>query len=107
MLQKSIIIPFRRAVDSTIEVVQPYLALPASSAPFDPESISARRRYLSRRRKLVTNLLRWRKYAGERYGVGQLIVRIVNEVIQPVAETGWEVGGGEIFQKVSIFYPLL
>ena len=104
MLQKSIIVPFRAAVDQTIDGLRPYLDLPASNAPFDPEAISARRRYLSRRRKLVSNLLRWRRCTGEKFGIGQLITRVITESMRPVAESGWDVGGSEIWQKVCFVY---
>ena len=52
--------------------------------------------------KLVRNLLRWRRYTGELFGVGELTLRVVKECMRPVAEAGggWEVGGGEVVEKV-------
>ena len=68
---------------------------------FNPEAIPGRRRFLSRRVKLLRNVLRWRKYAGELFGLGLLIRRLVEGCILGVAEGGWDVGGQEILQIVS------
>ena len=81
------------------ETLAPYMSLNKPS--FDPEAIPARRRYLWRCYKLLSNMIRWRKYAGERYGLGMLITSLVTKTILPVAESGWEVGGEECLRKVS------
>ena len=105
MLLKSVITTFRTAVDSLLSTVSPFLN-PSSShthPPFTPDSAPARRRFLIRRLKLVRNLLRWRRYTGELFGVGEMIMRVVQECMRPVAVAGggWEVGGGEVLEKVG------
>lgn len=92
---------FEKAVLTTETSITDYSSGHQSRAGFDPASIPARRRFLNRRMKLLSNLLRWRKYMGERFGVGILIGRLVERSIINVAESGWEVGGQEIAQKVS------
>lgn len=100
LLVKAVITPFRQAVESTTKSLRPFLDL-HKQARFDPEAIPARRRFLVRRSKLLSNLVRWRKYTGERFGAGELIGRIVSECMQPVAESGWDVGGEDIMRKVG------
>jgi len=70
-------------------------------AGFNPDAIPARRRFLNRRVKLVKSLLRWRKYTGERFGLGMMLAQLMERSIVPIAESGWEVGGEEIVRKVS------
>lgn len=98
MLLKSVFVVFQGAVDSTDSALTPYLAL--NQPRFDPEAIPARRRYLTRRYKLLRNLFQWRKYSGERFGLGQLAQRLVGNAMLPVADGGWEVGGEECMRKV-------
>ena len=95
---KAVIIPFRESVDSSLIALQPYLDY--NNAKFDPESVPARRRFLIRRYKLLNNLLQWRKYIGEKFGIGELISKLIGECMLPVAENGWDVGGEEIMLKV-------
>jgi GC-rich sequence DNA-binding factor len=102
LLLKSVMNCFDKAVLSTETSITNYSAGHQSRAGFDPASIPARRRFLNRRMKLLSNLLRWRKYMGERFGVGILIGRLVERTIMNVAESGWEVGGQDIAHKVSI-----
>ncbi|KZT67273.1 hypothetical protein DAEQUDRAFT_673635 [Daedalea quercina L-15889] len=103
MLLKSVFIVFQRAVTSTDSIVSPYLAL--NQPRFDPEAIPARRRFLARRYKLLRTLLQWRKYTGERFGLGQLVQSLVGNDMLPVAEGGWEVGGEEFMRKVAGLMP--
>lgn len=105
MLLKSVFTVFQRAVESAEATVAPYLAL--NQPPFDPESIPARQRYLARRQKLLNNLIRWRKYTGERFGIGMLLTNLVNNCTLPVAESGWDVGGEERMRKVRRFRSVL
>ena len=95
---KAVILPFQSEVDAATNVLQPYLQM--NSTKFDPDAIPARRRFLMRRFKLVSNLLRWRKYTGERFGIGQLITKLVDLAMNPVASSGWEVGGEDVMRKV-------
>ncbi|KAG8696463.1 hypothetical protein FRC08_007138 [Ceratobasidium sp. 394] len=97
------IVPFRKAVDEAQVQVRPYLAPSQAPPPFDPESVPARARYLSKMSKLLANILAWRKYTGEKYGIGELVERLLGRVMLPVAESGWEVGGQEIMRKVCKF----
>lgn len=98
MLLKSIHTAFQAAVTETESLVEQYTS--SSHPRFDPESIPARRRFLARRVKLLRNLIRWRKFTGERFGVGALATRILKGCVLPIAEGGWEVGGEEIVKKV-------
>ncbi|KAJ3556790.1 hypothetical protein NM688_g1824 [Phlebia brevispora] len=88
---------FQRAVAVTETALTPYLAL--NNPRFDPEAIPARRRYLTRQYKLLSNMLRWRKYAGERFGLGNLITTLLTKCMLPIAESGWDVGGEIIMRK--------
>lgn len=101
-LLKACITPFRKAVDEAQGQLAPYQAQGQLSAPtFDPESVPARARYLSRMSKLLGNIVLWRKYTGEKFGVGELIERLLGKVMLPVAESGWEVGGEGALRKVG------
>jgi GC-rich sequence DNA-binding factor len=81
------------------------------------EGITARQAFLHRCLKLLTNALRWRKYAkqtllptghaGEGLGAGQtlqaaLVHELVERTMLPVIEAGWETGGSAIASRVSI-----
>ncbi|KDQ09945.1 hypothetical protein BOTBODRAFT_36752 [Botryobasidium botryosum FD-172 SS1] len=103
-LLKAVIQTFRTAVSESATALQPWLS---SSLPpaFDPASIPARRRYLTRQLKLLANLVRWRKHTGDRFGAGELLQRLVEEVMLPVARSGWDVGGQEIMQKAVKALP--
>ena len=100
MLLKCVFAVFQTAVKAVESTLANYLAL--NKPRFDPEAIPARRRYLTRQYKLLQNILRWRKYASDVYGLGLLVSGLVGDCIFPVAEGGWEVGGEEVMQKVSI-----
>lgn len=102
LLLKSVITPFRKAVEDATNSLRPFLES-GNSAMFDPEAIPARRRYLMKRFKLLSNLLKWRKYTAESFGVGELVEKLVRDCMQPIAKSGWEVGGEEVMQKVSSF----
>lgn len=98
MLLKSVYLVFQRAVDAAEATTTPYLAL--NQPRFDPESVPARKRYLARCRKLLNNIIRWRKYTGERFGIGLLLTKLVSNCMLPVAESGWDVGCEEVMKKV-------
>lgn len=98
MLLKSVSLAFQAVVDTEEELIGPYFRV--NQARFDPETIPARKRYLNRRVKLVQTLLRWRKHFGKGPGIEGLVKRVVDVVIIPVAEGGWEVGGEECLRKV-------
>ncbi|KAL4245564.1 Intron Large complex component GCFC2-like protein [Abortiporus biennis] len=103
MLFKAVFIVFQKAVTSTNSTLERYLTL--NMPKFDPEAIPARRRFLSKRRKLLTNLLRWRRYTGERLGIGALATTLVERSMLPMSESGWEVGGEEVMTKVYDLLP--
>lgn len=92
---------FQAAIVETETLLSKYKAAHQSVFAFNPEAIPGRRRFLSRRVKLLRNLLQWRKYTGERFGLGLLISRLVEGCILAVAESGWDVGGEEILRLVS------
>jgi GC-rich sequence DNA-binding factor len=104
MLLKSVAGCFQAAISSTEESIVKYTQTQGQQsrvAGFNPDAIPARRRFLNRRLKLVKNLLRWRKYTGERFGLGGMLARLIEHSIVPIAESGWEVGGEDIVRKVS------
>jgi len=104
MLLKSVAGCFQAAISSTEESVVKYTQTQGQQsrvAGFNPDAIPARRRFLNRRLKLAKNLLRWRKYTGERFGLGGMLARLIERSIVPIAESGWEVGGEDIVRKVS------
>ena len=98
MLLKSVLNVFKKSIEVTGETLTPYLQL--NSPTFNPQAIPARRRYLTRRNKLLNCLLVWRKHIGGKLGINEMIVSHVSNNMLPVAETGWEVGGEEIMRKV-------
>ena len=100
-LLKSAFNVFHDAVISTQALLAPSLGPTNPGAPFDPQSLPARRRFLMRRLKLLENLIRWRKYTGERVGIGELASKLINTCILAVAEKGWEMGGEDALRKVS------
>lgn len=103
-LLKSVAGCFQAAISATEESVVKYtqtLGQQSRVAGFNPDAIPARRQFLNRRVKLVENLLRWRKYTGERFGLGMMLARLIERSVVPVAEGGWEVGGEDIVRKVS------
>ncbi|RPD62638.1 GCFC-domain-containing protein [Lentinus tigrinus ALCF2SS1-7] len=103
LLLKSVHTVFSEAVEATETTLAPFLEL--NQPRFDPAAIPARRRFLTRRYKLLRNLLQWRKYAGDRYGLGTLATRLVGSSMMPVAESGWEVGGEDTMRKVAQALP--
>ena len=100
MLLKSVSLAFQAAVDAEDELIGPHLQV--NQPRFDPEAIPARRRYLNRRVKLVQTLLRWRKHFGKGSGIEGLVKRVVDVVIVPVADGGWELGGEKCLRKVRL-----
>lgn len=102
-LLKTVMTLFRQAIDDDIKSLRPYLEAD-NNMKFDPEAIPARRRYLMKRFKLLSNLCRWRKHTGEKFGLGEIATRLVTSCIRPVAQSGWEVGGEVIMQKVCFIY---
>lgn len=92
---KSVLTVFQGAITETEKLVEKYkLASSAGSTTFDPASIPARTRFLNRRTKLLQNIIKWRKFTGERFGIGESISRLV-ETISDIARGGWD--GGQMF----------
>jgi GC-rich sequence DNA-binding factor len=98
MLLKSVSSVFERSASASETLIAPFLAL--NRPVFDPDAIAARRRLLRRASKFLDTLIRWRKYAGEKFGIGDLCIRHLNNIVLPIAESGWEVGGEEITREV-------
>ncbi|EEB99135.1 hypothetical protein MPER_01242 [Moniliophthora perniciosa FA553] len=107
VLAKSVVTCFERAIYETEKLLAKFTAAADTrSAPaFDPESVPSRQRFLTRRVKLLTNLLRWRKSTGERFGLGKLAARIVDGLVVEIADGGWEVGGADVVQTVAGMLP--
>ena len=98
LLLKSVYTVFNAAVTETETTLAPFLEL--NQPRFDPQAIPARKRILTRQYKLLRDILQWRKYAGDRYGLGNLATRLAASSMLPVAESGWEVGGEDMMRKV-------
>ncbi|CAE6458225.1 unnamed protein product [Rhizoctonia solani] len=93
------IAPFRKAADELQTQLGTY---PLGVGTFDPEGVPARMRYLGKVSKLLANLVAWRKYTGEKFGIGELIERTLVKIMLPIAEGGWEVGGESILRKTAM-----
>ncbi|KAG2151320.1 GCFC-domain-containing protein [Suillus clintonianus] len=103
MILKSVNSVFERSVSTWESMLAPFIAL--NRPVFDPDAIAARRRLLRHASKLFDTLIRWRKYTGERLGIGDLCIRHMNNVVLPIAESGWEVGGEEITREMIAITP--
>ncbi|KAI0322031.1 nineteen complex-related protein 2-domain-containing protein [Amylostereum chailletii] len=103
-LSKAVVTAFQAASRDSITLQKPYLAL--NMPQFNPESIPARRRLLMRHRKLLSNLLQWRRHSGALYGIDEIIANHVKECLLPIANSGWEVGGEDHMREVSVFLCL-
>jgi GC-rich sequence DNA-binding factor len=88
---------FQGTVTETADLVQKHksAALASGATAFNPESIPARTRFLNRRTKLLRNLLKWRKYTGERFGITAIMNRLVDGCMTDIARGGWD--GGQMF----------
>ncbi|KAF8579828.1 hypothetical protein K439DRAFT_1648379 [Ramaria rubella] len=96
---------FQTAVSETQALLPPSLStapLPSASPPSRTPAHPARRRFLTRRIKLLANILKWRKYSGERFGVGEAARALVGGVMVRVA-----VGGGEGVLRKAVEMPEL
>jgi GC-rich sequence DNA-binding factor len=99
LLLKSVMTAFQNAITNTETSLAKYKS--AQSLPgFNPDSVPSRQRYLFRRVKLLRNLLRWRKFMGELYGLDVLVGRLVDVCILEVAQSGWDVGGEDVARQV-------
>ncbi|KAH9042156.1 nineteen complex-related protein 2-domain-containing protein [Lactarius pseudohatsudake] len=67
---------------------EPFLA--TDSAPFHPGAIAARSRLLAHQEKLMSNILRWRKYSNS-LGIDEVARNLLVNCILPIAKTGWEI----------------
>ncbi|KAM6494395.1 Nineteen complex-related protein 2 domain containing protein [Amanita muscaria] len=105
MLLRSTLGRFELAIADKEALTARYRFAAATALAFDPETIPARSRYLARLAKLLQNLLRWRKHTGERFGIGMLITRLVENCMIDVARNGWEAGGGEFVHRVASMMP--
>lgn len=103
MLLKSVYSVFERSVSASESLIAPFVAL--NHSVFDPDAIAARRRLLRHALKLLDTLIRWRKYTDEKLGIGDLCVRHMNNIVLPIAESGWEVGGEEITREMIAMMP--
>jgi GC-rich sequence DNA-binding factor len=98
MILKSVYSVFEDSILTSESLLASFVAL--NRPIFDPEAITARRRLLRHASKFLDTLVRWRKYTGEAFGIGELCVRHMNNVALPIAESGWDVGGEEIAREV-------
>ncbi|TFY70970.1 hypothetical protein EVG20_g2035 [Dentipellis fragilis] len=100
---KTVVDTFKESFVESYRLKKQYLDL--NQSRFDPEAVPARRRLLTRQRKLLTNILRWRRYTGEQFGIGELVTKLVENCMLPIAESGWDVGGEESLRKVAAAIP--
>lgn len=103
MVLKSVYTTFENVVIAAESLLSPFIRY--NNPQFDPEGIAARRRLLTRASKLIDMMLRWRKYTGEKLGLGQLCVRFVNNYVLPISRSGWEVGGEEKARQIIARLP--
>ncbi|KAG0704255.1 GCFC-domain-containing protein [Suillus ampliporus] len=103
MMLKSVYSVFEQSVSTSESLLAPFVTL--NRPVFDPDAIAARRRLLRHASKFLDTLIRWRKYTGEKMGIGDLCVRHMNNVVLPIAESGWEVGGEEIAREMIAVLP--
>lgn len=80
---------------------EPFLG--SDSAPFHPGAIAARSRRLAHQEKLMTNILRWRKYTSSVVGLDEVLKNLLVKCVLPIAKTGWEVGGQDSVHRVSSY----
>ncbi|KAJ7818525.1 nineteen complex-related protein 2-domain-containing protein [Mycena olivaceomarginata] len=94
VLSKTVLAVFQAAIADTTAGLDEKYQSGSVAAAFDPASIPARTRFLNRRTKLLRNLIKWRKYAGERFGIGESISRLADSICV-TAQGGWD--GGQMF----------
>jgi hypothetical protein len=111
-LLKAILMAFSSSIVSSIELVTSVTASTSRGPPaFDPASRTALGAFATRHRKMVKNLLLWRRYAPNE--VVDLVDRVVHSILRPVLFRCWESGGQDIAVKVcqammlSSFRPLI
>ncbi|KAJ7830261.1 hypothetical protein B0H13DRAFT_1916000 [Mycena leptocephala] len=96
VLLKTVLMVFQAAITENASLIEKY-KLASSTGPaaaFDPASTPARTRFLNRRMKLLRNMMKWKKYTGERFGIGEGVSRLVDS-ISDIAQGGWD--GGQMF----------
>ncbi|KAL4080710.1 GCFC-domain-containing protein [Scleroderma citrinum] len=103
MVLKTVYTAFENAVVAAETLSSPFVRF--NSPEFDPDGIATRRRLLTRASKLLNMMLGWRKYAGDKLGMGQLCVRFINNYVLPIARSGWEVGGEEKVRQMKAALP--
>ncbi|KAH9080570.1 GCFC-domain-containing protein [Lactarius deliciosus] len=103
VLFNTVLIVFQDAVNDLTSLQEPFLA--TDSAPFHPGAIAARSRLLAHQEKLMSNILRWRKYSNLLFGIDEVARNLLVNCILPIAKTGWEVGGQEHVHRISRQLP--
>ncbi|KAJ3838020.1 nineteen complex-related protein 2-domain-containing protein [Lentinula raphanica] len=103
IFHKAVISCFTKAVSENEGLLAKFTIVQTASG-FNPEAIHARKRYLGQQARLIKNLIRWRKSAGELFGIGQLINRVLDGCVL-VADGGWDVGGEEALRKIAVVLP--
>lgn len=101
-LLKSVLAIYHNHLLSLSETISKVTGQDAIPPPaFDPASRFAMERYVKRRIKLLKNILLWRRQASSE--VGELITRLVSEVLRPVLGRCWGGGGREMAHKVCSY----
>ncbi|SRR6266852_1982301 len=101
MFLKNVLSVFQNAVNDFMSLQEPFIA--QDNPPFHPEAIPARKRVLARQKKLMINIIRWRKYTKSLFGIDDVANSFLVDCILPVARSGWDVGGEESIRRVSSF----
>ncbi|KAF8887184.1 nineteen complex-related protein 2-domain-containing protein [Infundibulicybe gibba] len=105
VLLKSAVAVFESAIADTEDILATFTSVHHGATAFNPEAIPARRRFLARRIKLLRNMVQWRKFTGERFGMSQLITKLADGPILVVADSGWEVGGEAVARHIAEMLP--
>ncbi len=101
MFLKTVLSVFQNAVNDFMSLQEPFLV--QDNPPFHPEAIPARKRVLARQEKLMTNIIRWRRYTRSLFGIDEVAKSFLVDCILPVARSGWDVGGEVCIRRVSFF----
>ncbi|KAI0283947.1 nineteen complex-related protein 2-domain-containing protein [Russula aff. rugulosa BPL654] len=103
MFLKTVLNVFQNAVNDFMSLQGPFLA--KDNPPFHPDAILARKRVLARQKKLIVNIIRWRKYTKSLFGIDEVAKSFLVDCILPVARSGWDVGGEECIRRVAQQLP--
>lgn len=103
MFLKTALSVFQNAVNDFMSLQEPFLA--QDNPPFHPEAVPARKRVLARQKKLIINIIRWRKYTKSLFDIDEVANSFLVDCILPVARSGWDVGGEVCINRIAQQLP--